>query len=99
MATHKYAPKASNIYWVITTQSYKVSIRRNRKHITRSFAVNVYGSKEQALAAAIVYRDKVYTEYPLRRSHNTSGGNEAWQALSNHPRKRPASQLLEWFNK
>lgn len=85
-----------NIYWYERSQVYRMEITREKKKIKRCFYVVDYKSKELAFAAAVKCKNDFVEQYPERRNCNPGAGNDAWKALSNYPRKRPTSQLLEW---
>ena len=86
-----------NVYWYENSQAYRVEITRKRNKFRRSFYVVDYGSKERAFEVACACKKEFASKYPERRNCNPNAGNDAWRALSNSPRKRPTSQLLEWI--
>jgi hypothetical protein len=91
------ATELSNVYWVDRDSSFRVQIERSGKVMSRTFAVGVHGSIEEAFEAAAKYRAELLAKYPPAGKPLPKTGNEAWQMLSSHPRRRPTSQLLEWM--
>lgn len=87
------------IYVVKNRPHIEVHVTKNGYRARKIFPYNLYPTKEDALKAAICYKDE-HLEMALKYSRTLPvPGNVAWESLSKKPKPRPTSQFLLWAGK
>lgn len=87
--------------------SWRVVMRRQHQHLRQHFTDSVYGSKEQALAAAIAWRDQkeaelsgvdyVIWQREWMRKHNKSGAVGVYRNINTKKRGERIVQQAQWM--
>lgn len=86
--------------YVVNTRPYlEVHVTKNGYRARKVFPYKNYSTKEEALEAAILYKDE-HLKMALKYSRTIAApGNSAWDSLSKKPKPRPTSQILFWTSK
>jgi hypothetical protein len=87
--------------------TWRVVMRRQHRHLRQHFTDSVYGGKEQALAAAVAFRDQMEAELSgvdyvvwqreWMRAHNKSGTVGVYRNINTKKRGERTIQQAQWM--
>lgn len=87
------------VYIVATRPYVEVHVSKNGYRARKTFPYKLYPTKEDALKAALKYKDE-HLAMALKYSRTVPiPGNVAWKSLSTRPKPKPTSQFLLWASK
>lgn len=87
------------VYIVATRPYIEVHVSKNGYRARKTFPYKNYATKEEALLAAIKYKEQHHKAALKYTRTLVVPGNVAWDSLSKDPKPRPTSQFLLWNSK